>query len=193
MPCACGLGGDARQKHPEAFPKNKPKRKGIWSRQLRRVRPASVASRRRSGTWPSAPSWESRSSPTIWPARSCPIPLRWAHFHRTRSLRRPTAASRSSSNCCPHAGLAAFALLLPINGVDPADPGAGGRLLPPGRHGLHPGGRVVHRRQGELRAPGRADRRGSPADRLRRHGGGAGGGRARLRWCRRFRRWAPTA
>ena len=56
------------------------------------------------------------------------------------------------------------------------DSGVGDRVVSAGGHGLHPGGRVLHRRAGELRAPGGAGRRGGAVDRLRRHGGGAGGG-----------------
>ena len=75
----------------------------------------------------------------------------------------------------------------------PVDPGVGGRVVSAGRHGLHPGGRVLHRRAGELRAAGRAGRRCGAVDRLCGHGGGAVRGRARSRWCRRCLRWVRTA
>ncbi len=65
---------------------------------------------------------------------------------------------------------------------DPADPGAGRRVLPPSRDDLHPGRRVLHRGPGELRTTGGANRGGGAADRLRGHrrdpvrGGHGGGG-----------------
>ncbi len=51
----------------------------------------------------------------------------------------------------PAAGMAAFALLLPITGVILFDPVARGCLLPPGGDRLHPGRRFVRGRAGELR------------------------------------------
>ena len=55
------------------------------------------------------------------------------------------------------------------------DPGAGGRVVSAGRDDLYPSRWFLHRRAGELRAPGGAGGRGGTADRLRRDGRGAVG------------------
>ena len=73
----------------------------------------------------------------------------------------------------PHAGLAAFALLLPITGVILLILVLVAASYRAGRHGLHPRGRVLHRRAGEFRAAGGAGRRRGTVDRLRGHRGGA--------------------
>ena len=82
----------------------------------------------------------------------------------------------------PAAGMAAFVLLLPLIGVILLILVAGHRVVSAGCDGLHPGRRLLHRGQGELRAPDSAGRGGSAVDRLRGHrgdpvrGGHRGGG-----------------
>ena len=92
----------------------------------------------------------------------------------------------------PRAGMAAFALLLPIIGVDPVHPVVGLRVLPRGRDGLHPDRRGVHGGAGQLRASDSADRRRGVADRLCGHRRGAARGRDRGARARRYLRCAPT-
>ena len=77
----------------------------------------------------------------------------------------------------PAAGMAAFTLLLPITGVILLILVLVAASYAPGRHGLHPRRRFLHRRAGELRTEGGADRGRVAADRLRGHRGGAVRGR----------------
>ena len=77
----------------------------------------------------------------------------------------------------PAAGMAAFALLLPVTGVILLILVLVAASYRQVVTGLHPRRRLLRGRPGELRTQGRPDRRGIAADRLRRHRRGAVRGR----------------